>query len=66
MFLILMNSRKVVTKPAPEGFNPGAKAGVQKNYNYFKILDSGFPAGLPGNDVTRVSMTSCGLINLDP
>ena len=39
-----MNMQKVVTP---------AKAGVQKNYNYFKILDSGFRR----NDVTRVSAT---------
>ena len=47
---ITIKSQKVVTKPAPECIYPGAKAGVQENYNCFKILDSGFPAGLPGND----------------
>ena len=31
-----MNRQKVVTKPAPESFNPGAKAGVQENFNCFK------------------------------
>jgi hypothetical protein len=36
-----MNSEKAVTP---------AKAGVQEKSNCFKILDSGFPAGLPGND----------------
>ena len=54
-----MNSKKVVTKPAPEGFNPGAKAGVQENYNGFKILDSGFHR----NDECRLPVAFYETIN---
>ncbi len=37
-----MDSQKVVTKPAPESFNPGAKTGVQEIKDYLKSLDSGW------------------------
>jgi hypothetical protein len=65
----MISSQKVVTKPAPECIYPGAKAGVQtssrrKSGTSTIFLDSGFPAGLPGNDLTQFLATFCESIRI--